>query len=307
MKSKILPTVMLASTLTLSITLIFSSYLSGDISVPGEKPISITAINASVGPPITVSKSYFPTPADTFFILVIGNDYRPGVGGKRADAIHLVGVNTKEKRASIINFPRDTNVAIPGHGKNKINAANAYGGSALTTQTVSELVGVSISYVMEVDFAGFTGLVDDLGGLDVPVEKPMHDKNSGTNFNPGVMHMNGSQALAFARDRYSFSNGDISRTHNQGILLVSALRQMLTNKNEIPSKFESASFIAKNVALTNITVRDIYLLMELAKSVIPDHVSNVTVPWSGSNTLAPSANDLFADFKDNAIIDTYGR
>lgn len=249
--------------------------------------------------------SYFPKKSESFFVLVIGNDYRPGVEGHRADAIHLIGVNTTQNKATLINFPRDTTVAIPGHGRNKINAANAYGGSALTAQTLEQLTGVKISYILEADFAAFKGVVNDLGGLDVNVEKPMKDKNSGTNFDPGVVRMNGDQALAFSRDRYSFSDGDISRSLNQGKLLVAALAEMKKSKTTIASRFESAFLIAKNLQLTNLSLRDLYFLMEQAEMIHPENITNLVVPWAGSNTLAPKANDLFADFRDNAVLDTY--
>lgn len=285
-----------------------SAFLSGELPrISQHQAISITALSAHSVEGKHSPTKYTPTPSDAFFVLVIGNDFRPGVGGKRADAIHLIGINPKDKKASIINFPRDTTVSIPGNGRNKINAANAYGGSALTAQTVEQLVGVKISYILEVDFAGFKGLVNDLGGLDVKVTQSMHDHNSGSNFEPGLVRMNGDQALAFSRDRHSFSTGDLMRTQNQATLLIAALKEMSVKEKTVTSRFESAAFIAKNVSLTNLTVRDLYLLMEVANDIDPANVVSITVPWSGSNTLAPTATNLFNDFKDNAIIDTYSK
>src|SRR5205823_4532165 len=75
-------------------------------------------------------------------------------------------------------------------------------------------------------FTGLQHMVDGIGGLDVHVTQPMHDRFSGSNFNPGNHHFNGSQALSFARDRHSFLNGDLSRSGNQGILLLSALAKL---------------------------------------------------------------------------------
>ncbi|MFN8015809.1 MAG: LCP family protein [Acidimicrobiia bacterium] len=249
--------------------------------------------------------SFYPTKSGTFFILVIGNDYRPGVEGARADAIHLVGINTDLNKASIINFPRDTNVQIPGHGTSKINAANAYGGSTLTAQTLEQLTGVSISYILEANFAAFKGLIDDFGGIEVNVEKEMHDSNSGSNFSPGINKMDGGQALAFSRDRHSFPIGDLQRTKNQAKLLIAGLAQMQKTKTTIPDKFISAVKISKHLKLTNLSLKDIFFLLQQASKVDPTNVSNIVVPWSKSNTLSPKANDLFADFKDNAVIDSY--
>lgn len=303
-----LKSAMILTTIALTATLFSTTIMSSFASTlnPNEK-ITITARNENSRAKTLkdLVGSFYPTQSGVFFVLVIGNDYRPGVEGRRADGIHLLGINSDENKVTMINFPRDTTVAIPGFGRNKINAANAFGGSALTAQTLEQLTGVKISYILEADFAAFTGLVNDLGGLDITVEKPMKDKNSGTNFDPGVIRMNGDQALAFSRDRYSFSNGDISRSQNQGRVLIAALAEMKKERTTISSRFEAAGTIAKRLQLTNMTVRDLFFLMEQAEKIAPENITNLVVPWSGSNTLAPKANDLFTDFKDNAILDTY--
>lgn len=293
-------------TLGLSSIAFLSAVTHGQISLAsGKNKISITSRNINNIKANSKNGVNLPVPFDVFFMLVIGNDERPGVGGARADAIHLFGINPKEKKVSIINFPRDTNVAIPGHGKDKINAANAYGGSELTTQTVEQLTGVKISYVLETNFAGFTGLIDELGGLDVTIEQRMQDSNSGSDFSPGTIHMGGASALAFSRDRHSFAIGDLQRSQNQGQLLIYALREMQNVKSSTTNKFEAAYAISKNIKLTNLSLSDLFYLMELANEINIENISNITVPWAGSNTLAPRATDLFNDFKDNAIIDTY--
>lgn len=304
----LLRTFMVIFTLAISMVLLLSAFSYGLVNIPNENPaVVITARQASFKSrqDLRAQDSYLPTPSDTFFVLVIGNDERPGVEGARADGIHLLGINPDLMKVTQLNFPRDTNVSIPGHGKNKINAANAYGGSELTTQTIEQLTGVSISYVLEANFAAFTGLVNDLGGIDVNVEKSMNDSASGTNFSPGTVHMNGTQALAFSRDRHSFSSGDLQRSQNQGSLIIASLAEMKKSKKSVSSRFESAALISKHLKLTNLTLRDLYFLMELASKIEPSSITNIVVPWAGSNTLAPKATDLFADFKDNAILDTY--
>lgn len=301
-------TAMFTLTLSMSLILASSAFTYGYISTSkGNPTIVVSKRNSSptMFSSTRIHGTFLPTSPDVFFVLVIGNDYRPGVEGKRADAIHLLGINPVEEKVTILNFPRDTNVAIPGYGKNKINAANAYGGSELTAKTLEQLTGVSIKYVLEADFAAFTDLVDDLGGIDVTVEKSMMDKNSGTNFSPGVISMSGSKALAFTRDRYSFADGDLSRSQNQGKVLIAALAEMKKSKTSLSSRFESAALIAKHLKLTNLSLRDVFFLMQQAEKINPESITNLLVPWSGSNTLAPKATQLFADFKDNAILDTY--
>lgn len=300
--------VMTTVTISLGLILTLSAFTFGSVKVPrNDSALKITkrTPSSSAQKYGKINGTFLPTPSNVFFVLAIGNDYRPGVEGARADAIHLIGINPTDKKVTVINFPRDTTVAIPGHGNNKINAANAYGGSALTAQTLEQLTGVSISYILEANFAAFTGLVDDLGGIDVTVEKSMHDSNSGSNFEPGVVHMNGAQALSFSRDRHTFAIGDLQRSENQGAVLIAALAEMKKSKTTVASRFTSAAFMAKHLNLTNLSLRDLYFLMEQAEKIDPANITNVVVPWSKSNTLAPKANDLFADFKDNASLDTY--
>ena len=288
---------MITSAIAITFVLSLSTVTYGVVKLPNsESTLKLSARHSAL---------FLPIQSEAFFILVIGNDYRPGVEGRRADAIHLIGVNPTLNKATMLDFPRDTTVSIPGYNRNKINAANAFGGSALTALTLEQLTGVKISYILEADFAAFTGLVDELGGIDIEIEKEMRDKNSGTNFQPGTIRMDGNSALAFSRDRHSFIDGDLSRSRNQGRLLIAALAEMKNSKTTLPSRFESAAIISKHLELTNLNLRDLFFLMEQAEKIKPENITNLVVPWAGSNTLAPKANDLFADFADNAVLDTY--
>src|SRR4051812_10701583 len=112
-------------------------------------------------------------PNGTFFMLLIGSDLRPGVGGARGDALHLVGINPSQNTASMIDIPRDT--CFNG---SKINAENTRGARAQADAVSSLLGGVPISFVIEVDFAGFTSIIDGMGGITVDVPFAMHDRYS---------------------------------------------------------------------------------------------------------------------------------
>ena len=115
------------------------------------------------------SANYQGEPNGTQFLLLIGSDLRPGVGGSRGDALHVLAVNPKLHKGTILNIPRDTCAAIPGYGAAKINAANAYGGPPLMAQTINQMLGVHIRYSVLVDFAGFGALVNGVGGVTINV------------------------------------------------------------------------------------------------------------------------------------------
>ena len=161
------------------------------------------------------------SPTDPFFVLLVGNDDRPGVGGARGDALHLVGVNPKLHKATMLDIPRDT-----CWNGDKINAANAQGGAPAQAAAVGGLVGVHVGYAVDVNFDKFVALVDGVGGLTMNVPTAMHDSYSGAYFQPGVQHLTGDQALRFSRDRHDFPQSDIIRTGNQGLLILAAISQL---------------------------------------------------------------------------------
>ena len=147
----------------------------------------------------------------------LGNDGRPGEGRTRGDAIHLIGVNPATHQATILDFPRDTGLPIPGHGTDKVNAAHVYGGAELQAETIGNAVGVKMPYAIDTDFAGFVYMVNDMGGLTVNVPEAMNDDDSGANFPAGLHHIDGRPALAFGRNRHQFPTGDLKRSENQGV------------------------------------------------------------------------------------------
>lgn len=162
-----------------------------------------------------------PVDAASTDILLLGSDQRSGaaaarVSGARADSIMVLHIPADGSAAYLISIMRDTWVNIPGYGSAKVNAALNYGGVALQVATVEQLLGIRMDHVAEIDFEGFKALVDTLGGVDVKV--PVGFTTSGATpytFSAGVNSMNGTQALAFVRERYTFSNGDYQRVINQ--------------------------------------------------------------------------------------------
>jgi LCP family protein required for cell wall assembly len=234
-----------------------------------------------------------------FFILLIGNDERPGVGGARGDALHVLGVNPAKHQATMIDIPRDT-----CWNGDKINVGNTQG-PRVQANDVGGLVGVQISYVVDVNFAGFTSLVDGVGGVDVNVPMQMHDKFTGANFAPGLQHMTGAQALQFSRDRHDFPTSDIVRTHNQGVLILDAMRQLRKKMQTAPGEFKMLALLGRHAQLDGIGVKDLYRLGRLAFSLNPDQIQNIGMPYTGGSCLGVGASGpgLFADFRDDGIVE----
>ena len=151
-------------------------------------------------------------------ILLLGSDIRPDDGGFRTDVIMWVSLNPRDGYASIISFPRDLFVSIPGWGNNRINTAFQYGGFDLLADTFEANFGVRPDNYVMVDFNGFKNVINDLGGIDVYAAQNLTDtcakwiNASGyCSVGPGQVHMNGEVALWYARSRYSTSDIDRAR------------------------------------------------------------------------------------------------
>lgn len=171
-------------------------------------------------------------------ILVLGSDARvegeaePGaqtIGApSRSDSIMLI--RTGGGAAARLSIPRDALVDIPGHGRNKINAAYALGGTALAVQTVKGFLGIDINHVIEVDFANFPELIDAMGGIDIKTGCVHSEINGGRRnggktlrLKRGEHHLDGEQALSLARTRKNLckpNEDDLTRARRQQEILA---------------------------------------------------------------------------------------
>lgn len=162
--------------------------------------------------------------------LLLGSDTRDpsNTGGSRSDTIIVLHLNKDQSAAQLISIPRDTWVHIPksangkyGNTDSKINASYAWGGVPLVVQTVESYTGVRIDHVALIDFSGFKEVVDALGGVNIDVETSFTSTHalSGPggvrHFNKGPQLMDGAAALDYARERYSFKDGDFARIRHQ--------------------------------------------------------------------------------------------
>lgn len=155
---------------------------------------------------------------DVVNLLLIGQDRRENEKVSRADSILLCSFRKDTKQLTMTSFLRDLYVPIPGHRSDRINAAYAYGGSALLKQTLTENFEVPIAGVIEVDFSQFSQLIDILGGVEIELRKDeaaLVNRETGSNLSEGKQLLTGVQALCYSRIRKLDSDGDFSRTDRQ--------------------------------------------------------------------------------------------
>lgn len=168
-----------------------------------------------------------------FNVLISGSDTRGGFDENgRSDVIMIATVNPKTHTILLTSVPRDfyvTTACDAGDGcmqgaLDKITHTGIHGTNT-TKRTVEQLLGIEINYTFKVGFDTVTELVDILGGVDVYVEPGYATTTSQFSVHEGVNHLNAEQALAFARERYSYTEGDRQRTKNQQQVLMGIVKE----------------------------------------------------------------------------------
>ncbi len=205
------------------------------------------------------------------FVLVLGSDARPGTPVARglSDSIHILAINLKKQTVTILGFPRDSWVVIPGFGTDKINSAMARGGPALTIRTIEQLTGIKLDYYVLTSFAGVTNAVNVVGGLTIDVPFPMHDSDSRANFGPGIHHLSGGDVLAFARDRHSLITGDFGRSEDQGRVLIALLEQVRKQFAQDPGQLFTYVGAGMRNVQTDLTLDQVLKFSFTALSIDP--------------------------------------
>jgi len=264
--------------------------------------------------PRKTGQSQGPAPMN---ILVMGSDSRGATGAdtaggapsdQRADTLMLVHVPADRRNIYTVSVMRDLWVEIPGHGEAKINAALALGGTPLMVQTIESLFQQRIDHVAMIDFEGFKGLTDALGGVTVNLNLPFtSDALPGKSFAPGEHTFNGTEALAFVRERHAYADGDYQRVRNQQEFLRAIIKKSI-----------SGATLSNPVAVSNmvgavapyLTVDQAFdsgsvggLAFEL-RNIRAQNTVMFTLPTGGVGTSADGQSIVLAD--PNAIPDISG-
>ncbi len=193
-------------------------------------------------------------PEGTQTILLLGSDTRAtvdpddieSVSGSRSDTMLLLQIPASREKIYGISFMRDSWVDIEGYGSAKLNAAMAFGGIPLAVSTLEGLVGTEIDHVALVDFEGFKAATDALGGVTINNPEAFSTRAAGPKFDfpAGKIELDGTEALAFVRERKAFIDGDYQRARNQQLFVQSMMKKMvsrsvLTNPNQLLKTVEA--------------------------------------------------------------------
>lgn len=261
-------------------------------------------------------------------ILIIGSDSRTEDERARSDSMILLSINKDSKQLVQTSFMRDMYVEIPGFGENKINAAFNNGGPELVMDTIEQNFNIQIDHYIQIDFFSFIDIIDALGGLDIEISDaeaqamtdPLGEQNKylknerGTDYlkKGGKIHMNGNQALAYARIRHiSGTTGtDFGRTDRQ--------RKVL---NMIIDKIKSAGIFDINKMLenvfpqitTNMTKNQLYFLSLRAPFILGYERIELRIPYGDEDstsdkryweygTGAGGSSIMIVDFEKNSAL-----
>lgn len=208
----------------------------------------------------------------TVNILLMGSDFRPS-SGFRTDVMILVSIHPDEGTVSAVSFPRDLYVTIPGWMEQRLNTAFPHGGFSMMADTLQYNFGVRPDYYILTNFQGFTGIIDNLGGITVNIEKDLTDKcdlpqqvNTYCTVYPGPMQMDGATALWYVRSRYSSSDFDRTRRAQEVVLGIFKKLMSLDAVSRMPELFET---YRQNVE-TNLTIDAIAPLLPVATLTFSD-------------------------------------
>lgn len=261
------------------------------------------------------------TPGRTY--LVVGSDSRAGLsaaqrkalrtgstGGQRTDTILLLHVPARGGPTVLMSVPRDSYVDIPGHGKGKINSAFSIGGPALLASTVQQNTGIGVDDYVEVGFAGFAGMVDAVGGVQICPKRAIKDRRAGLDIPKGCQQAKGATALGYARARYSDPRGDLGRVERQRELLA-AIVTKATSPATLVNPLRTFPLAARGAGALTVDqgtgpVALAQFVLGMRSSAGPSGVS-LTVPVRGDGTRAGGSVVLWDQTKAQAVFDAIKR
>ncbi|MBO0890117.1 MAG: LCP family protein [Acidothermales bacterium] len=264
--------------------------------------------------------------------LLVGSDSRAGLtkkqqnqmhtghtGGQRADTMMLLHIPAGGGKATLVSFPRDSYVPIPGHGRNKLNAAYSLGGPKLAVRTIEGVTDIRIDHYMEVGFGGFAGAVDAVGGVNICVKRTLVDKKQHITFKKGCQDMDGRHGLMYVRSRYSDPRGDFGRVERQRQFL-GALFHKAASPGILLNPFRAGNVAfssAEGVTVDKSTgMFDLARLFWTMRKASSGGIKTLTVPDAGTANEPgagsvvrwdrPKALKLFSELRNDQPVTVHG-
>jgi LCP family protein required for cell wall assembly len=264
----------------------------------GSFPAPIEASAIEVPPPAPVI-NFAPNVVN---LLIMGSDERPNESIGRSDVFMVASLDPNKGTLTLISFPRDLYVYIPGWRVDRINTAVIRGGPDLAAQTVLYNYGIPIQHWVQMNFSGFMTVVNTLGGLDVRVTSYLYDECGRRywRYSPGTYHMDGFTALCYVRMRKASSDFDRLRREQEVAQAMLAKALSLYGLQRIPQLYDQF----KTYVRTDVGLGTILPLIPLGTTLASDPsrlhhyvvdtsmATSWTVPYSGASVQLPNRDKI---------------
>ncbi|MFU8826322.1 MAG: LCP family protein [Brevefilum sp.] len=246
--------------------------------------------------------------------MILGTDYRPGAGF-RTDTLMLLAIDGATGKASLVSFPRDLWVSIPGYGEQRINTVMQTGGYQLLADTLQTNFGVYPTQYALIDMQGFMEVIDVLGGIEVTTDKYTGDlcetylnPNKWCEVYPGTVSMNRDWALWYVRARYNSSDFDRMRRNQE---VTKAIFEKAISPGGL-LKMPILLDIFESQVESNINPDQILPMVRFANNISSDEVRrftigpNETTSWTtaaGASVLLPNVPAIQAILQEALTFD----
>lgn len=244
---------------------------------------------------------------DVVNILLVGSDHGAIEGDHgRSDSIMIATVNFKTKELKLTSLMRDMYVEIPDHGKNKLNAAYAFGGVELLYKTIAKNFGIKIDNYCVVDFETFEKVINKVGGVEISLEEKEAEYLNSTNYiskkkyrnvKAGKQTLNGNQALGYARIRYvvskKYGDGDFGRTGRQRAVLQAALNKVL---DQSVTKIADIALDALKDVSTDMTASYLKSLVLKVVQMGTTEIDQMRIPLEDTYKMGRAQSNMFVFF-----------
>ncbi|WP_426518924.1 LCP family protein [Diaminobutyricibacter sp. McL0618] len=263
-------------------------------------------------------------------ILLVGDDHRPDGasqaelnqlgttadgGGTNTDTMMILHIPSDGRSATLISLPRDSWVDVPGHGKNKLNAAfslgtgsngsDSAGGARLLIQTVQNLTGLTIDHYVRISLLGFYDIANALGPIQVCLNNAVNDPYSQADFPAGVSTLDAHQALAFVRQRHGLPRGDLDRVVRQQYFLSVEAHKFLSAGTLLnPGKLTQVLDAVSGSLETDPGLNFLSLATQL-QSLTGAKIQSATIPIAGTPTITVNGQDLSIVEVDTAAMPAF--
>lgn len=247
-------------------------------------------------------------------VLLIGTDGRTENEAARSDTMIIASINSRTDEITLISLMRDCYVEIPDYGWNKLNAAYSFGGAELLMDTIEYNFGIAVEDYVSVNFVSFANVVDSVGGIDIEIsdaeaqeintimqaevnsimgDDVLDDLLDGG----GELHLNGKQALSYARIRY-IGNADFERTERQRRVIELVMDKV---KSFDPTILPNVSSSVLPGVETNMSTAELYWLSLKAPFIVGYERQQLQVPAEGTyyGQIMDCGDSLIVDFNAN--------